>query len=544
MNGASSGLSSWVKDTSSCPQPHHFIAAMAPHYLRGSAAHPPRLDPPARARGAARARRRAAVRADRSLGRWRRAGGLGAGRGWPVPARTRSPCLDSTRIEGPGVHGGWVGWLGYRLGARVEQLDPAPPRPRPLADFQLAFYDHLLRMDAEGRWWFECLWTPERADALAAREAELRARVAEPRPFSTGPWSSVPGTGGHELAVAAARERIHAGDLFQANVCLRLQSKLEGDPLDLFAAGVEALAPDRAAFVERNGGQPLARAVPGAPRPAACAPRPSRAPAALVATRAELEALGQGPGREHDDRGPDAQRPGPGVRARQRRAWTPWRRRAPHAGVWHLVSEVSGRLRDGRRRRRPAARLLPARVRDRGAEDRRAERDRRAGVHRPRGLHGRHRLRLPRGRAGAQRGHQDVRVRGPGRVAGRGRRRGGRLRPGRRGARVRGQGRAAAGGDRESTRVCSAQRGKPATDRARRAPSRPRGPIPRPACSPPLPFATAWPWPRRTPTWPAWAPASPSSTAPRLPADTRRAGRGRRRGPRGPGPHARGIRAR
>ena len=45
---------------------------------------------------------------------------------------------------------------------------------------------------------------------------------------------------------------------------------------------------------------------------------------------------------------------------------------------------------------------------------------------------------------------------------------------------------------------------------------RPRGPTPRPACSPPCWCATAWPSPPPT-TWRAWAPASPSSTAPRSP---------------------------
>ncbi len=48
------------------------------------------------------------------------------------------------------VGGGWFGWLGFQLGARVEQLPPPPPRPVPLPPFQLAYYDHLLRRDAAG----------------------------------------------------------------------------------------------------------------------------------------------------------------------------------------------------------------------------------------------------------------------------------------------------------------------------------------------------------------------------------------------------------
>src|SRR4051794_9496742 len=54
------------------------------------------------------------------------------------------------------VGGGWFGYLGYSLGGAAERLPP-PPRPGPLPPFDLAFYDHVLRLDAEGRWWFEAL---------------------------------------------------------------------------------------------------------------------------------------------------------------------------------------------------------------------------------------------------------------------------------------------------------------------------------------------------------------------------------------------------
>ena len=70
-----------------------------------------------------------------------------------------------------------------------------------------------------------------------------------------------------------------------------------------------------------------------------------------------------------------------------------------------------GRAARRRRRRRPAARDVPARLGHRRAEARRARRDRRAGVDRPRGLHGRDRLREPARRARAER--RDPHVRGP-----------------------------------------------------------------------------------------------------------------------------------
>ena len=250
MNGASSGLSSWVKDTSSRPQPHHFIAAMRPHYLRGSTANRDRVGPRPRARGAAGARRRAPVRADRRLGGRRRPDRLRAGAGRrsrrgpvrPARPRRRSRARACTAAGwggwATGSARGWSGWTPRRRG------------PTPLPDFELAFYDHLLRLDADGRWWFECLWTPERADALAAREAELRARVARAaavldralalgaraRAATSWPW---PPRASASTPATCSRPTCACG----------WSRELEGDPLDLFAAGVQALAPDRAAFV-------------------------------------------------------------------------------------------------------------------------------------------------------------------------------------------------------------------------------------------------------------------------------------------------------
>ena len=73
------------------------------------------------------------------------------------------------------VGGGWFGWLGSGLGARVESLPSSPPRPFPVPDAHLAFYDHVLRRDNEGRWWFEAL------DDEGATGGEAAARAASRR---------------------------------------------------------------------------------------------------------------------------------------------------------------------------------------------------------------------------------------------------------------------------------------------------------------------------------------------------------------------------
>ena len=68
--------------------------------------------------------------------------------------------------------------------------------------FSLAFYDHLLRLDAEGQWWFEALWTDERDAALRrASGAAAHApgeRASRRRPVEVGTFAPVaPGAAGH-----------------------------------------------------------------------------------------------------------------------------------------------------------------------------------------------------------------------------------------------------------------------------------------------------------------------------------------------------------
>jgi para-aminobenzoate synthetase / 4-amino-4-deoxychorismate lyase len=151
------------------------------------------------------------------------------------------------------VGGGWFGFLGYGLGSRLEALPPSPPRPAPLPRFSLGFYDHLLHLDPAGRWWFEALWSEERDSVLRERLQLLRARLSAgvvDRPVRVGAFSPVaPGGAGHLAAVAQCRERIAAGEIFQANLCLRLESRFGGDPLDLFARAARSLHPRYGALI-------------------------------------------------------------------------------------------------------------------------------------------------------------------------------------------------------------------------------------------------------------------------------------------------------
>ncbi|WP_228430695.1 bifunctional anthranilate synthase component I family protein/class IV aminotransferase [Baekduia soli] len=204
------------------------------------------------------------------------------------------------------------------------------------------------------------LWTDERSAQLEQRLQtlgdRLRAGVGAPRRVRTGRWSATPSAAGHARAVEACRERIAAGDLFQANLALRLRATVyEGRPADMFARGVEALAPDRAAFVG-DGDRAVA----------------SLSPELFVTRRGDEVATApiKGTRPRRSDPGDDAaQRAALRASAKDRaenvmivdlmrndlgRVCTPGTVRVgalaevrPHAGVWHLVSEVSGRRRAG-----------------------------------------------------------------------------------------------------------------------------------------------------------------------------------------------------
>jgi len=276
------------------------------------------------------------------------------------------------------VGGGWLGLFGY--GAASGLVDPAlshPPVHEQLPGSVLAYYDHVLVRDAAGQWWFESLWTPER-DALLARRAEaLRERLRRasqgtapdlPADATRG-WSATPTIAGHAVAVEACRERIAAGDLYQANLALRLRAELHAPPAHLFSAGVAALAPERGAYlsgdwgavasfspellVARTGAQVISQPIKGT------RPRPADDPAVAEHLREELAASEK----DHAEnvmivdlmRNDLGQVCSPGSVVAD-----PVCELQPMAGVWHLVSTVTGTIPSAIDDRLLANAVLPA----------------------------------------------------------------------------------------------------------------------------------------------------------------------------------------
>jgi para-aminobenzoate synthetase / 4-amino-4-deoxychorismate lyase len=279
----------------------------------------------------------------------------------PFDLLNRQPVVEGAEAAAGAVGGGWFGFLGYNLGARLERLPPPPPRHVPLPDFALAFYDHVLRLAPDGRWWFEALWTEERDTDLTARLELLRARLAEgvrERPVWVGTFQPAPpGGAGHMTAIDECRERIAAGEIFQANLCLRLGAEWKGDPLDLFARTAGTLEPRHAGvvagpwgavcslspelFLRRRGREVVSEPIKGT------APRvlpPGRAHTPAEDTRAALAASPKD--RAENVMIVDLMRNDLGRVCEYGSIRVPaLTEPRPAPGVWHLVSTVTGTLR-------------------------------------------------------------------------------------------------------------------------------------------------------------------------------------------------------
>jgi para-aminobenzoate synthetase/4-amino-4-deoxychorismate lyase len=174
---------------------------------------------------------------------------------WPAGTPAGTPAGHGPPVFG----GGWIGYLGFGLTKQLLAVPPAPGGPRQLPDWWFGYYDHVLRRDrATGRWFFEALWTPERSADLDLRLQELcrRARMAGrgARDYGCGDFRLVPSAAEHKAAVGRAVEYIRRGDLFQANICLRLEAGFDGDPLDAFGQAVRQLDPPYAAFLQVSPG--------------------------------------------------------------------------------------------------------------------------------------------------------------------------------------------------------------------------------------------------------------------------------------------------
>ncbi|MBZ5578479.1 MAG: anthranilate synthase component I family protein [Acidobacteriia bacterium] len=117
------------------------------------------------------------------------------------------------------------GYLGYELGNELEEVRQPPRRSGDLPDLHLALYDWRMEKGPDG--WRLCgtgAWRTRRAEDL---EKLLQKESATKAPaFTAGPITSCPTDQGFQAAVARTVERIYNGELFQVNLCRRLETAL------------------------------------------------------------------------------------------------------------------------------------------------------------------------------------------------------------------------------------------------------------------------------------------------------------------------------
>ncbi len=266
--------------------------------------------------------------------------------------------------------GGWIGLWGFRLGRRLEPAGggagpraanepagggagpraaiehPEPHRPVPQPDHVLAHYRHVLRR-TRGTWWAESLDGPAALAAWVERLAPDLAVEADPLGHGFTPFTPAPGGDAHVAAVARVLEHVAAGDVFQANLCQRLDAELSGDPLDVFCAGVDALAPAYAAYVGWPGGAVASLSPELFLRRTGheVLTSPIKGTAPLDADPAELVASTKD--RAENVMIVDLMRNDLGRVCEPGSVRVPAIARAERHSVWHLVSDVVGHLRPG-----------------------------------------------------------------------------------------------------------------------------------------------------------------------------------------------------
>jgi len=250
----------------------------------------------------------------------------------PVALLTDLPAVEPGIEQPRAVGGGWFGYLTFA------------------GRGSLAFYPDLLRHDGQ-QWWYEALLSAafDRASA-AARRAALVADLAEPArlPRTRLELRADPALTPHVAAVERCIDAIRRGEVYQANIATHLDLWLHGSPHEAWARLVESHDPARAALVA----DPAATAVSASPelflrrsgRHVRTAPIKGTRPRTGEHERVRLRASAKDAAENImivDLVRNDLARVCTDVRVAQLLEVE------AHAGVWHLVSTVTGELRPG-----------------------------------------------------------------------------------------------------------------------------------------------------------------------------------------------------
>ena len=130
-----------------------------------------------------------------------------------------------------------AGFLSYDLAAEIENLGTLPPEDFRFPKFNFGLFDSAMTFEDE-RWNVieTDAWRvpPNSPDDLLRRAENIIPQIAS-RPSSVGALHSRPDRQSFEAAVDRIVATIHAGDIFQTNLCRRIESCLEhGMEWDLY----------------------------------------------------------------------------------------------------------------------------------------------------------------------------------------------------------------------------------------------------------------------------------------------------------------------
>jgi len=204
----------------------------------------------------------------------RTAAGVTVERGDPIAAIDRFLAAHAGGLTDGGPRRPRVlGYLGYDLGRAIERVGPRPPGPA-LPDAWLAAYPAVA-------WWPGAATVGQVIGddpaAIAALAAALAAGPTTPgAPPRLGPLTADHDGAHHARGVAAIRDYIERGDVYQVNLARRLTAPIvaAGDPLAIYAAygglleadGVTVVSGSPECFLGRAGDRLLTMPIKGTRR--------------------------------------------------------------------------------------------------------------------------------------------------------------------------------------------------------------------------------------------------------------------------------------
>jgi para-aminobenzoate synthetase component 1 len=145
--------------------------------------------------------------------------------------------------EAPPFSGGFIGYLSYDLGRRLERLPSLAAIDQDLPLLRLALHDWVVAWDRRhGQAWLAARALDDRIAALDERLEWVRARLLAPaRPARGGEPATAPielrsglDRAAYEAGVEAVRSEIARGEIYQANLTRRLEASYRGDPWPLY----------------------------------------------------------------------------------------------------------------------------------------------------------------------------------------------------------------------------------------------------------------------------------------------------------------------